>query len=257
MPRLPRPFCVREPEMMSGPSAADQERRRGALGVRVETLRGEGRAASRRARRSPAHSADGGRHAARGGRARVGFGRPVGTVRERRRRRAVVGVDGRGGATGGVAAGAHRGMECTRARRRRHRRPPAPISRGRRRLPRQHRQRRTRVRRADRVASACRAPGYPQGVGPRGHRDPHRSDGDLAGDAVLVHARRPPGFAVVDAARRVGRGPRRRCRARAGWPGATRADGGRVSPRSANRVPAHASRSSSRSPSAGRSRATG
>ena len=225
--------------------------------MRIETLRGEGRAAFRRARRSPEDSADGGRDAARGGRARVGFGRPVGTVRERRRRRAVVGVDGGGCGTGGVAGVAHRGLECLRARRRRHRRPPAPCI--------------ARLASATSATSSTANSGSPRGsrrfgvprpgIAPRrGFSRPRRSpscDGDLAGDAVLVHARRPPGFAVVDAARRVGRGPRRGCRARLAGPAPLERMVERVSPRSANRVPAPASRSSSRSPSAGRSRATG
>jgi hypothetical protein len=96
--------------------------------------------------------------------------------------------------------------------------PPAPTLRRRRRLLRQHRQRRTRVRRAGCVASACRTAGDPEGGGPRDHRDPHRPDGTLPRNPVLVHARRTPGLAVVDAARRALRGPRRRRRPRPASP---------------------------------------
>ena len=69
------------------------------------------------------------------------------------------------------------------------------------------------------IASLRRAaPGDPEGGGPRDHRDPHRPDGTLPRNPVLVHARRTPGLAVVDAARRALRGPRRRRRPRPASP---------------------------------------
>ncbi len=97
----------------------------------------------------------------------------------------------------------------------------------------------------------------PKAAGHRGHRDTDRADGS-SDSRRCSRSRSSPRWVCRGGHRS---SPSARCwpwsRGSPGWPGATRADGGRASPRSANRALAHASRSSLCSPSAGRSRATG